>query len=267
MQKIMKNWIFTMVTCILLLALALLLVLDMVGLFGEKNYATTFVSLLAAAVLIVYIVIGLAPMIGYYRGKALVFLIAEMAVMAVLALALLGVEYLDIFKDMQVGTVLGIAVWFRCSVLIVRAYLQQTVPQVEEAPAEEVKETPEQPAEKSETAVAEVDEKTAARAARREAREKKKNARTPLWFLCGMILLSAVGVWQTVDPLKDKVIVYCIAGIAVIFATVFAVLTVQNRRALPKKPKAEKQPDEVQDALPAASETKELPAPAEEKKN
>ena len=263
MQKIMKNWIFTMVTCILLLALALLLVLDMVGLFGEKNYATTFVSLLAAAVLIVYIVIGLAPMIGYYRGRALVFLIAEMVVMAVLALALLGVEYLDIFKDMQVGTVLGIAVWFRCSVLIVRAYLQQTVPQAEETP-EEAKETAEQPAEKSE---AEVDEKTAARAARRVAREKKKNARTPLWFLCSMILLSAVGVWQAVDPLKDKVIVYCIAGIAVIFATVFAVLTVQNRRALPKKPKAEKQPDEAQDALPAASETKELPAPTEEKKS
>ncbi|MBE6701958.1 MAG: hypothetical protein E7585_00885 [Ruminococcaceae bacterium] len=274
MQKLIKNWIFTLITCVLLVVLALVLVLDLNGVFGEKYYATTFVNLLAAVALIIYIAIGLAPMVAYYRGKALAFLLAEMGILVIVILALLGVEFFGLFSkwDMQVVSVLGLALWLRCTVLIIRAYLQQTLPQSlpeEQAPVEA-------PVQEQTEAVAQAapqDEKEEAKLARRAAREKKKNAQIPLWMLCVAILLSAVGIWQLAAPspeLSDTVFAYCIAGLATVFAVLFAILTVQNHRALPPKTAKEEEDtnengDAEVEALPEEKEPAgELPAAKEE---
>ena len=276
MQKLIKNWIFTLILCVLLVAFAVLLVLDVNGVTAERYYATVYVNLLAALALIIYIALVLAPMFAYYRGKALAFLIGEIILLAVTLLALFGLEFLDMFKDMQVGTVLGLAVWLRCSVLIVRAYLQQLQPQAELAVSDEAQAEP-----VAEAQTAEQSEEDSDKQARREARERKKKARTPLWLLCLLILLSAGGVWEIFNPMLESVVfVYCIAVLAAAFGVVLCVLTVQNYRARPKKevapeadaaetlpeaPAAEQLPETKQEALPEG-EKKETEQPAAQNK-
>ena len=231
MQKATKNWKFTLVVSILLAVLALLptalatwLILDITGTINNEMYQSTqIVHFLAAAVLCLYVLIGLIPMFTYYRGRNIFFLVGEILVMAAMIFALIGVEWLEWIPKINPCSAFGMALWLRTSVMIVRAYLQQNPPPVESRPVLCAAEDEE-------------DEKIA----RRQAREKRITARTPLWLLCLLIPLSAAGVWQMASPLLDEAaFVWAIAIFALVivlaalaFVVVFIILTVQNRRAL-----------------------------------
>ena len=97
MQKVMKNWIFTLIIGVLLLALGAWLILDVTGVLGEwSDFASIrFLNYLTAAVLVLYTAIGLIPMFTYYRGKNVFFLIGEifltLAMAAVFVVTELGV--------------------------------------------------------------------------------------------------------------------------------------------------------------------------------
>ncbi len=252
MQKIMKNWIFTLIACILLVMFAVLLLLDNLGVLGERYIARRFIHILTAVALAVYVILALCPMVPRYKGgSGRAFLLAEIAILAVTVVSQIGVSFFgDIpwLSDLEVCSVLGLALWLRAFVLIVRAYLLQGMP----APA---------------TTEAEADASV------------KPLARVPLWRLCVYILCVAVGVWQMVRPtIHDEHFIYCIAAVTAVFATIFAVLTVQNqkewRKTHPKKVKAPAElPAENTDtaaaAVPAATEAPavtaaktEAPAPA-----
>lgn len=215
----MKNWIFTLVTCILLTMFGVLLVLDNLGLTGERYIAAHFIRALAATGLVVYVVLALCPMVPKYKnGTGRTFLLGEIVILLVTATAQLGVMAFDIpfISEQEVFSVLAFAVWLRTFVLIVRAYLVQgkidTISNNEKAAEEENDEKDEN---KKKTAVLSV---------------------TPLWKFCAYLVLGAIGVWQMVDPLiKTSAMVYCIAAASGVFAIIFAVFTVQNHQARPKK--------------------------------
>ena len=254
MQKIMKNWIFTLIACILLVMFAVLLLLDNLGVLGERYIAYHFIHILTAVALAVYVILALCPMVPRYKGgSGRTFLLAEIAILAVTVVSQIGVAFFgDIpwLSDLEVCSVLGLALWLRTFVLIVRAYLLQGMP----APEATEKETD---------------------------ASVKPFARVPLWRLCVYILCASVGVWQMVQPtIRDKHFIYCIAAVTAVFATIFAVLTVQNqkewRKTHPKKVKVNapaelpaENTDTATAAVPAATEAPavtaaktEAPAPA-----
>ena len=241
MQKLVKNWIFTLIVCILLAMFAVLLVIDNLGLLGERYVAYSVLHVLTAVALAVYVVLALCPMVPRYKnGSGRLFLLIEIAVLLVTVVSQIGVEFfrdLPLLSDLPVCSVLGLALWLRASVLTLRAYLLQGIAANVPLVAEQT-----------------------------DAPAPADPVRVPLWRVCLYILLGAVGVWQMVSPLiKDKHIVYGIAAAAAVFATIFAVLTVQNQKEWRKThPKPVKQPVPV----PVAAEDQavvpvEAPAPAE----
>ena len=125
MQKLMKNWIFTMVTCILL---ALLTVVMLLGAFEVKGFtlANDILHLLVAVILAIYIVFTLFPLIARYRGVMQIFVSIEivllMLAMVALAFAQVNVPF---FSALQVCSVVGLAIWLRGAVEIVHAYILQ----------------------------------------------------------------------------------------------------------------------------------------------
>lgn len=244
MQKVMKNWIFTLIIGVLLLALAAWLILDVTVIGEWSNFASIrFLNYLTAAVLVLYTAIGLIPMFTYYRGKNIFFLIGEIVLTLAMAAVFVIVEIklVDWIPQVNPCQAFGLALWLRMSVMIVRAYLQQDPPPVESRPV-----------------LIAADEEDPEKVARRRKKEKRITARTPLWALCLLILASALGVWQMSAPLlNEEGCVWAIAIVAAAFVVVFTVLTVQNIMALPKKPKKaadEEEAAEAEDALPAAEE-------------
>lgn len=221
MQKLMKNWIFTLVTCILLTILSVLMFLDGAGV-GDLFIGQKIIHVLTAVALAVYVILALCPMVPKYHTRSgRSFLLAEIVILTVTVIAQIGVElFRDIpwLSDLAVCSVLGLAIWLRSFVLIVRAYLLQGI-----TPAKANKEG------------------------------TKKNARhlsrTPLWRLCLYIIMGSFGVSQMVKPLvKDQWFVFCIATAAAVFAIIFAIFTVENHKACPKKPAKKKKPETVADA-------------------
>ena len=244
MRKVMKNWIFTLVVCILLAALATVLFLDVNGIFAEQYIAVQYINFLTAAVLLIYVAIGVIPMFTYYRGRNIFFLIVEILVMATMIFALVGVEWFEWIPVIPPCSAVGFAIWIRSSVLIVRAYLQQDPPPVESRPM-----------------LRAADEEDPEVIAKMRAREKRITARTPLWMLCAMILLSAVGVWQMAAPiLNELVFAWVIAIMISVVTIVFVVLTVQNFRARPRKvkPMAEDGEPASDEDLPAVEKAEEV---------
>ena len=257
MQRIMKNWIFTMVTCILLAILAVLMFLDGAGI-GDLYIGRQIIHVLTAVSLLIYIILALCPLVPKYHTRSgRTFLIGEIVILTVTAVAQIGVEMFNVpvLSKLEVCSVLGLAVWLRSSVMIVRAYLVQGIVK----PAEQVADAAE---------VAEPVSEQAEEQPKKKKKTLRALVRTPLWRLCTYILMGAIGVWQMVRPLiEDRYFVFAIAAAAAIFAVIFAVFTVQNHKALPKKPKKEKKvaepknegdlPTEPQPVLP-------LPAPVQE---
>lgn len=251
MQKLVKNWIFTLIVCILLAMFAVLLVIDNLGLLGERYIAHSVIHVLTAVALAIYVILALCPMVPRYKnGSGRIFLLIEIAVLSLTVVSQIGVELfrnLPLLGDLSVWSVLGLAVWLRASVLTIRAYLLQgiapTLPVATEN-GENKQQTQEQ------------------------ATAAPTLVRVPLWRVCLYILIGAVGIWQMAAPkVSDKFFVYGIAAASAVFASIFAVLTVQNqkewRKTHPKKVKAPvAAPVAEEDAAPAADPLA-APVPAE----
>ncbi|MBQ3483758.1 MAG: hypothetical protein IJA78_06235 [Clostridia bacterium] len=208
MQKLMKNWIFTLVVCCLLSILAVLMILDGFGV-GDVYLGRQILHILAAVVLSLYLIFGLFPLLKTYRGTVQAFLIAEIAILLIAAVAQACQQFfrIPILAEMQVCAILGLALWLRGAVKTVHAYLLNG------------------------------------------AADAK---RIPLWQLCCYIVLSAVGVWQMVDPLvEDRYFIFCIGGAALVSAAIFGCVTAQNRKALPKRGKKAKKTESTETAVVA----------------
>lgn len=125
MQKLIKNWIFTLIVCILL---ALLTAVMLLGAFEVKGFtiARDILHLLMAVIISVYIVLGLFPTLFRYCGKIRIFVGVEIVLMilAVVALAFAQVN-VPFFSSLQVCSAVGLALWARGAVEIVHAYLLQ----------------------------------------------------------------------------------------------------------------------------------------------
>ena len=222
MQKLMKNWIFTLITCILLAILSVLMFLDGAGV-GDLFIGRRIIHVLTAVALAIYVVLALCPMVPkYHNGTGRIFLLCEIAILAFTVVTQIGVEMfsnIPWLSDLAVCSVLGLALWLRAFVLIVHSYLVLGIVSgggQEKAEGEEKKTAP-------------------------------AFVRTPLWKLCGYVLMSSVGVWQMARPLiEDRFFVFCIAAAAGVFAVIFGVFTAQNHKARPKKEK--KQPETVAEA-------------------
>ena len=216
MQKLMKNWVFTLVVCCLLSILAVLMILDGFGV-GDIYLGRQILHILAAVVLSLYLIFGLFPLLRTYRGTVQAFLIFEIALLTVAVVAQACQQFfrIPILAEMQVCSILGLALWLRGAVKTVHAYVLNGTANAK---------------------------------------------RIPLWQLCCYILLSAVGVWQMVDPLvEDRYFIFCIGAAALVSAAIFGYATAQNRKALPKKPKkAKKSADgETTAVVPVAAEKSE----------
>ncbi|MBQ3063314.1 MAG: hypothetical protein IJC99_00730 [Clostridia bacterium] len=125
MQKLIKNWIFTLIVCILL---ALLTAVMFLGAFEVKGFtlAQDILHLLMAVILGIYIVLGVFPMIIRYRGTVRIFVGLEIVllILAVVALTFAQVN-MPFFSSLQVCSVVGLALWARGAVETVHAYLLQ----------------------------------------------------------------------------------------------------------------------------------------------
>ena len=265
MQKLIKNWIFTLVTCILLAIFAVLLFLDNCGLMGERYIAVTFIHALAGVGLIIYVILALCPLVPKYKNKICrIFLFVEILLLLVTAVSQLGLAVFNIpwLSDLEVFSILALAVWLRTFVLIVRGYVLQgeiALPSVDPVVESMSQDTTliETPSEKKE-------------APKEPKKEHKPFDRIPLWKICCYIVLGGISATQIASTrITAKWIVYVIAVAAAIFATIFGVLTVQNHKEHPLKAakKTEEQPKEEKEAdAPAAAEAPaaSLPVPVEE---
>ena len=208
MEKLMKNWIFTLVICILLSILAVLMILGALDVKGV-NYAKQVLHLIAAVILVLYTIFAIIPMLPRYRGVSRAFLVFEIALLLLTAVAQASMEiesmHIPVLSEMPVFSVFGLAMWLRGAVATVHAYLLQgTVHTAEQDDA-------------------------------------KKDKRTPLWAVCCLILLSAVGVWQMVRPLiADKNLLWFIGVVSAVAAALFGYATAKNRGGKGGKKKKKK---------------------------
>jgi hypothetical protein len=124
MQKLMKNWIFTLVGCILLAILATFMFLDGFDV-GGLHVVDRMLHLVAAGALVIYTAFVLFPLVGRYGGVLRIFVLGEIAVLLLVALAHACVEWVAVplICSMEVCAVLGLALWLRATVEIVHAYL------------------------------------------------------------------------------------------------------------------------------------------------
>ncbi len=125
MQKLMKNWIFTMIACILLTLLTVIMLLGALEMKGF-SLANDILHLLMAVILAIYMVFTIFPLIARYRGVIQIFVSIEavllMLTMVALAFAQVNVPF---FSSLQVCSAVGLAIWLRGAVEIVHAYLLQ----------------------------------------------------------------------------------------------------------------------------------------------
>jgi uncharacterized membrane protein HdeD (DUF308 family) len=124
MQKLMKNWIFTLITCILLAVLAVLTFLDGFDV-GGLHIGDRIIHLVAAIALALYTVFAIFPLTVRYKGVLRAFVIGEIVILALTAVAHVCMEWfmIPLISDLEVCAVLGLAIWLRGAVEIVHAYL------------------------------------------------------------------------------------------------------------------------------------------------
>ncbi len=134
MQKLMKNWVFTMITCILLLVLTIIMLL---GALEAKGFtlAQDILHLLVAVVLGIYIIFTLFPMIVHYRGVPQLFVGVEIVLLIIAMVALVFAQVnVPFFSSLQVCSVVGLAIWLRGAVEIIHAYTLQAAPDKKKTP-------------------------------------------------------------------------------------------------------------------------------------
>jgi hypothetical protein len=124
MQKLMKNWVFTLVTCALLAALSVLMFLDGFDV-GGLYIAERVLHLMAAVALSLYVAFALFPLTARYKGKLRIFVLGEIAILLFTAFAHLCMEWmtLPLISSLEVCAVVGLAIWLRGAVGTVQAYL------------------------------------------------------------------------------------------------------------------------------------------------
>ncbi len=124
MQKLMKNWIFTLITCILLAILSVLMFLSGFEVAG-MHIGRNIIHIVAAVALVLYTVFALFPLVARYRGALQGFVLGEVAILLLTAVAHLCMEFfaIPLLSDLEVCSVLGLALWLRGAVETVHAYL------------------------------------------------------------------------------------------------------------------------------------------------
>ena len=124
MQKIMKNWVFTLITCILLTILAILMFLDGFDV-GGLRLGSRLIHLLAAVALALYLIFAIFPLSWRYKGTLRIFVIGEIVLLGLTAVAHICMEWfvVPLISNLQVCSVLGLVLWLRGAVETVHAYL------------------------------------------------------------------------------------------------------------------------------------------------
>lgn len=124
MQKLMKNWIFTLITCILLTVLAVLMFLDGFEI-GGLHIGARLIHLIAAIALSLYVIFALFPLSVRYKGTLRIFVLVEIVLLSLTAVAHLCMEWfmIPLLSSLEVCSVLGFALWLRGVVETVHAYL------------------------------------------------------------------------------------------------------------------------------------------------
>lgn len=124
MQKLMKNWIFTLITCILLTVLAVLMFLDGFEV-GGLHIGARLIHLIAAIALSLYVIFALFPLSVRYKGTLRIFVLVEIVLLSLTAVAHLCMEWfmIPLLSSLEVCSVLGFALWLRGVVETVHAYL------------------------------------------------------------------------------------------------------------------------------------------------
>jgi hypothetical protein len=120
----MKNWIFTLITCILLAILGVLMFLSGFEV-GGMHIGRDIIHIVAAVALVLYTVFALFPLVVRYRGILQGFVMGEVVILLLTAVAHIFMEYfaIPILSDLAVCSVLGLALWLRGAVETVHAYL------------------------------------------------------------------------------------------------------------------------------------------------
>ena len=124
MEKLMKNWIFTLIICMLLTILAVLMIL---GALDVMSFAKDVLHLVAAVILALYIAFVLIPLLPRYQGTARAFLVGEIALLILTVIAQASMQAVRIpgLSGLAIFSVFGLALWLRGAVATIRAYLTQ----------------------------------------------------------------------------------------------------------------------------------------------
>ena len=124
MKKLIKNWIFTLIVCILLAVLAVLMLLDGLDV-GGMRIGSRFIHLLTAIALLLYVAFALIPLSIRYKGTLRAFAIGEIVILLFTAVAQICTEWfrVPLFSSLAVCAVLGLVLWLRGAVETVHAYL------------------------------------------------------------------------------------------------------------------------------------------------
>lgn len=123
MQKLTKNWIFTLIACILMTVLAVLMFLDGFDV-GGLHIGSRLIHLVAAIALGLYAAFAIFPLTLRYKGILRAFVIGEIVLLALTAVAHMCMEWfaVPLISSLQVCSVLGLALWLRGAVETVHAY-------------------------------------------------------------------------------------------------------------------------------------------------
>lgn len=124
MQKLIKNWIFTLIVCILLVIPAVLMFLDGFDVGGIR-FGTRLIHLLVAIALTLYVIFVLFPLFWRRKGILRLFSFFEIVLLLLSAAAQLCMEWfrIPVLSSLQVCSMLGFVLWLRGVVETIHAYL------------------------------------------------------------------------------------------------------------------------------------------------
>ena len=111
----MKNWIFTMITCILMAVLAVLMFLSGFRV-GGMHIGNDVLHIVAAVALTIYVIFTLFPLVARHRGALQGFVIGEIIILLLTAVAHVIMNFdihIPLLYNLQVCSVLGLALWLR----------------------------------------------------------------------------------------------------------------------------------------------------------
>ena len=134
MQKLMKNWIVTLIVCMLLTAFSVLMFLSGFKV-GGMEIGHSILKIVAAAALAVYTVLAVMPLVVRYRGAPQGCVFAEIALLLLAAVALVIINFgvsIPLLSKMDIFAVVGLALWLRGITEIVRAYTSNAAEKPEE---------------------------------------------------------------------------------------------------------------------------------------